>query len=158
AAARGRAGAGSLAEALDAEGVATPEGIAMALARRYNLPFADISRTAVPPEVADLVPGRTLQRVGPVPMAVTGALLEGAVADAGDTHGIEELRLATRYAIDLCVASRDDISAEVARIARMSEFNEAQSVLDEIAYSSDEDEEDLEADDGVSDAPLVRLV
>ncbi len=158
AAARGRAGAGSLAEALDAEGVATPDGIAMALARRYNLPFADISRTAVPPEVSDLVPVRTLQRVGAVPIAVNGDRLQVAVSNPGDIHGIDELRLATRYAIDLCVASRDDISAEVARISRMSEFNEAQSVLDEIAYSSDEDEEDLEADDGVSDAPLVRLV
>ena len=40
----------------------------------------------------------------------------------------------------------------------MSEFSEAQSVLDEIAYVSDDDEEELEAEDGVSDAPLVRLV
>ena len=158
AAARGRAGTGSLAEALESEGVALPEGVAMALARRYNLPFADISRTAVPPEVAELVPVRTLQRVGAVPIAITGDRLKVAVANPGDIHGIDELRLATRYAIDLCVASRDDISVEVARIARMSEFNEAQSVLDEIAYTSDEDEEDLEAEDGVSDAPLVRLV
>ena len=158
AAARGRAGTGSLAEALDAEGVATPEGVAMALARRYNLPFVDISRTAVPPEVAELVPVRTLQRVCAVPIAASGDRLQVAVANPGDIHGIDELRLATRYAIDLSVASRDDISAEVARIARMSEFNEAQSVLDEIAYSSDDEDEDLEADDGVSDAPLVRLV
>ncbi len=158
AAARGRAGTGSLAEALESEGVAIPEGVAMALARRYNLPFADISRTAVPPEVAELVPVRTLQRVGAVPIAIAGDRLKVAVANPGDIHGIDELRLATRYAIDLCVASRDDISVEVARIARMSEFNEAQSVLDEIAYTSEDDEEDLEAEDGVSDAPLVRLV
>jgi type IV pilus assembly protein PilB len=158
AAARGRAGTGSLAEALEAEGVAQPDGVAMALARRYNLPYADISRAAVSPEVAELVPVRTLQRVGAVPLAIVGDRLRVAIANPADIHGIDELRLATRYAIDLCVASREDIAAEVARIARMSEFNEAQSVLDEIAYTSDEDEEDLEAEDGVSDAPLVRLV
>jgi type IV pilus assembly protein PilB len=158
AAARGRAGAGSLAEALDAEGVALPEGIGMALARRYSLPYVDISRAAVAPDIADLVPVRTLQRVGAVPIGLSGDRLRVAVANPGDIHGIDELRLATRYAIDLCVSSREDIASEVARISRMSEFNEAQSVLDEIAYVSDEDEEDLEAEDGVSDAPLVRLV
>jgi type IV pilus assembly protein PilB len=158
ASARGRAGTGSFAEALEAEGVAQAEGIGMALARRYNLPYVDISRSAVAPEIAELVPVRTLQRVVAVPIGLVDDRLRVAVANPGDIHGIDELRLATRYAIDLCVSSRDDITAEVARLARMSEFNEAQSVLDEIAYVSDEDEEDLEAEDGVSDAPLVRLV
>jgi type IV pilus assembly protein PilB len=158
AAARGRAGTGSLAEALEAEGVAQPEGVGMALARRYNLPYVDISRSAVSPEIAELVPVRTLQRVGAVPIGLVDDRLRVAVANPGDIHGIDELRLATRYAIDLCVSSREDIFAEVTRIARMSEFNEAQSVLDEITYVSDEAEEDLEAEDGVSDAPLVRLV
>ena len=156
--ARGRAGTGSFAEALDAEGVAVPEGVGMALARRYNLQYVDISRSAVAPEIGELVPVRTLQRVGAVPIGLVDDRLRVAVANPGDIHGIDELRLATRYAIDLCVSSREDIAAEVARLARMSEFNEAQSVLDEIAYVSDEDEEDLEAEDGVSDAPLVRLV
>src|SRR5262249_28738452 len=79
------------------------------------------------------------------------------VANPGDIHGIDELRLATKYAVDLCVSSREDILTEIGRIARLSEFQEAQSALDEIAYDS-EDEEDLEAEDGGSDAPLVRLV
>jgi type IV pilus assembly protein PilB len=158
AAARGRASAGGLAEALEAEGVAQPEGIAMALARRYNLPFVDISRAAISPDLADLVPVRTLQRVCAIPLSLTGDRLQVAVANPGDIHGVDELRLATRYAIDLCVASRDDIITEVGRLSRLTEFNEAQSVLDEIAYTSEEDEDDLEADDGVSDAPLVRLV
>jgi type IV pilus assembly protein PilB len=158
ASARGRAGTGSFAEALEAEGIAMPEGVGMALARRYNLPYVDISRSAVGPDIAELVPVRTLQRVGAVPIGLVDDRLRVAVANPGDIHGIDELRLATRYAIDLCVSSREDIASEVSRIARMSEFNEAQSVLDEIAYVSDEDEEDLEAEDGVSDAPLVRLV
>ena len=158
AAARGRAGTGSFAEALEAEGIAVPEGVGMALARRYNLEYVDISRSAVPPDIAELVPVRTLQRVGAVPIGLVDDRLRVAVANPGDIHGIDELRLATKYAIDLCVSSREDIAQEVTRIARMSEFGEAQSVLDEIAFVSDEDEEELEAEDGVSDAPLVRLV
>ncbi len=42
AAARGRAGSGSLAQALLEEGHAKPEGIARALARRHGLPSVDL--------------------------------------------------------------------------------------------------------------------
>ena len=42
AAARGRAGRGSLAQALVDEGLASPEGVARARAERYHLPFVDI--------------------------------------------------------------------------------------------------------------------
>src|SRR5581483_9541735 len=128
------------------------------LARLHGVPYVDIARTVVPPDLAGLVPARVLQKVVAVPIALVDDRLKVAVANPADFHGIDELQLATRYAVDVCVASREDILAEVARIARLSEFNETQSVLDEIVVTSDEDEEDLEADDGVSDAPLVRLV
>ncbi len=158
AAARGRAGVETLAKALEQEGVAQPEGIAMALARAHGYPYVDIARTVVPPEIAELVPARVLQKVVAVPIALVGDRLKVAVADPSDISAIDELRLATRYGVDICVASREDILAEVARIARLSELSETQSVLDEIVVTSEEDEEDLEADDGVSEAPLVRLV
>ena len=47
AAARGRAGAGSLAEALRDEGYAQPEGVARSLARRHDLPFIDLQAERV---------------------------------------------------------------------------------------------------------------
>ena len=49
AAARGRAGAGSLAEALRDEGYAQPDGIARSLARRHDLPFIDLQSERVSP-------------------------------------------------------------------------------------------------------------
>ena len=54
-------------------------------------------------------------------------------------------------------ASREDIIVELERLARQSEVTETQSALDELEVV-EEDEDDLEVDDGVSDAPLVRLV
>src|SRR5216683_4822174 len=47
AAARGRAGTGSLAQALADEGVAKADGIAAALARRYDLPLAELGVSAL---------------------------------------------------------------------------------------------------------------
>src|SRR2546423_2214373 len=76
-------------------------------------------------------------------------------------HGIDELRLATRYPLELAVAPRDDILAEIRRLVRASEAFGARAILEEEQAAIEEAEEevdDLEADDGISDAPLVRLV
>jgi type IV pilus assembly protein PilB len=157
AAVRGRAGTGSLAEAIRAEGFAQADGIARSLARRHGLPYIDLQKERVSPDAAELVPLRTLQRVIAIPVARTGDRLRVAIADPGNIHGIDELRLATRYQVDLGVASREDILSELERRARQSEVMETQSALDEFDVV-EEAEDDLEVDDGVSDAPLVRLV
>jgi type IV pilus assembly protein PilB len=101
-----------------------------------------------------------LERVAAIPYAIDGDVLRVAVADPGNVHGIDELRIATRLTIELAVATRDDIEAEIRRLVRSSEAFGARAALDEEQAQFEEDEEldDLEVDDGVSDAPLVRLV
>jgi type IV pilus assembly protein PilB len=156
AAARGRAGIAGLAQALQDEGCAQPEGVARSLARRYGLPFIDLSDERASPSASELIALKTLQRVVAVPVSRTDDRLRVAVADPANIHGIDELRLATRHTVDIGVASREEILAELERIARQSEAMETQSALDDVEVVDDED--DLEVDDGVSDAPLVRLV
>ncbi len=157
AAARGRAGTGSLAEAIRDEGYALAEGIARSLARRHSLPFLDLQEERVSPDAAELIPLLTLQRAIAIPVSRVDQRLKVAIADPGHIHGIDELRLATRYQIDLVVASREDILTELEKRARQSEVMETQSALDDFEVV-EEGEDDLEVDDGVSDAPLVRLV
>ena len=156
AAARGRAGIAGLAEALQDEGIANPTGVARSLARRYALPFHDIEEERPSPSAAELIPLKSLQRVVAIPVSRTDDRLRVAVADPANIHGIDELRLATRYTVDIVVANREEILAELDRIARRSEAMETQSTLDDMEVVDEED--DLEVDDGVSDAPLVRLV
>jgi type IV pilus assembly protein PilB len=156
ASALGRAGTGDLAEALRAEGLVVANDVARSLARRFELPYVDITEERVSPDAAEMVPLRTLQRVVAVPVAVLNGRLRVAIADPANIHGIDELRVAARVPIDLAVANPEEILAELDRIARQSEVMETQSALDEIEVVDDED--DLEVDDGVSDAPLVRLV
>ena len=156
AAARGRAGIGGLAQALQDEGHAHPDGVARSLARRYGLPFIDLTEDRASPSASELISLKTLQRVVAVPVSRTDDRLRVAVADPANIHGIDELRLATRYTVDIAVGNREEILAELDRIARQGEAMDAQSALDDVEVVEEED--DLEADDGVSDAPLVRLV
>ena len=83
-----------------------------------------------------------------------------AIADPGNIQGIDELRLATRYPLELGVAARDDILVELRRLSRASEaFGARAAVEEELELEVEEEEvDDLEVDDGISDAPLVRLV
>ena len=156
AAARGRAGIGGLAQALQDEGWAHPDGVARSLARRYGFPFIDLADERASPSASELIPLKTLQRVVAVPVSRTDDRLRVAIADPQNIHGIDELRLATRYTVEIGVANREEILAELERLARQNEAMETQSALDDVEVVDDED--DLEVDDGVSDAPLVRLV
>jgi type IV pilus assembly protein PilB len=156
AAARGRAGIVGMAQALQDEGCVHPDGVARALARRYGFPFIDLGEERASPSAAELIPLKTLQRVVAVPVSRTDNQLRVAVADPKNIHGIDELRLATRYTVEIGVANREEILAELERLARQSEAMETQSALDDVEVVDEDD--DLEVDDGVSDAPLVRLV
>jgi type IV pilus assembly protein PilB len=159
---RGRAGPnGSIAQAIVDEGVASGEGIARMLAARHQLPLVDLPLTGVDPEAAKVVPLHVLERIVALPYAIENGYLRVAVADPANIHGIDELRLATRYPLELAVAPRDDILAEIRRLVRASEAFGARAILEsEEAVVEEEVEEadDLEAEDGISDAPLVRLV
>jgi type IV pilus assembly protein PilB len=156
---RGSAGQGSLAEAIVSEGFAASEGVARMLAGRFHLPLVDLAVTGVNQEAANAVALHVLERLTAIPYELTGGVLKIAIADPSDLHAIDELRLATPHQTELAVASREDILVEVKRLSRASEAFGARAVLEEEAAAYEEEEvDDLEAEDGISDAPLVRLV
>jgi type IV pilus assembly protein PilB len=145
---KGRAGqGGSIAQALVEEGLASSDGVARILAARSGMPLVELGLIGVAVEA--------------VPYALKDGTLSVAVGDPTNVQQLDELRLATRYAIDLGIASREDILAELKRLARASGASAARLAVEEelVAEAEEADEgDDLEADDGISDAPLVRLV
>jgi type IV pilus assembly protein PilB len=158
--ARGRAPqSGSLSSALVEEGVASSEGIARILATRHRLPLVDLAFTGVDPTAAKEMQLHVLERVVAMPYAFENDVLKIAVADPANLHGIDELRLATRFPLELGIASREEILAEIRKLARASEaFGARAAVAEEMEVEAEEEVTDLEVDDGVSDVPLVRLV
>ena len=98
----------SVTQALMDEGVAAADGVARMLAVRHHLPLVDLPSVGVSLDAAQLIPTQTLERSAAVPYAVEGEVLKVAVADPGNLHAIDELRLATKLSLDLGVASDDD--------------------------------------------------
>jgi type IV pilus assembly protein PilB len=155
---RGRTATGTpVTQALIDEGVASSAGVARMLAVRHHLAIVDLPAVGVALDATQLIPVQTLERSVAIPYALDGDVLKVAVADPGNLHAIDELRLATKYPLELGVASRDDILAELQRLVRTAEA--IGSVVEvELDDGIDESSDDLEADDGISDGPLVRLV
>jgi type IV pilus assembly protein PilB len=156
---RSAAGMGSFAHALVEQNVASSEGLARTLAARYQMPLVDLPLVGVSDEAGAAVPLHVLERLVAMPYALEDGTLRIAVADPGNIQGIDELRLATRYPLEIGVAARDDILVEIRRLARASEAFGARAAIEEELAEEEEDEtDDLEVEDGISDAPLVRLV
>jgi type IV pilus assembly protein PilB len=162
--ARGRARqTGSLANALIEEGVATSEGIARMLSATHQMPLIDLDLSGVEEDAVKEVPLHVLERVVALPFAFVDGVLRVAVADPGNLHGIDELRLATRHQLELGIASRESILHWIRKQVRASEaFGSRALAEDEEEFLAEEaaaeDVTDLEIEDGVSDVPLVRLV
>jgi type IV pilus assembly protein PilB len=100
-----------------------------------------------------------LERAVAIPYKLADDRLYVAVADPTNVQAIDELRIATRHALEIAVAPAEDIEVELRRLVRATEaWERAALVEDELEEEEAEESDDLEADDGVSDAPLVRLV
>jgi type IV pilus assembly protein PilB len=175
--ARSRAGTGSLAQAIMDERLSSTSELlvpgprvdpqapavddeAKTLAERHHLPYVDLS-TGVQKLAAESIPAHVLKRAQAIPYQIDGNRLRIAVADPTNVQAIDELRLATRYSLEIGVAPKEEIELELKRLERASEAWERAALVEEEFDLGAEDEEegdDLEADDGVSDAPLVRLV
>ena len=154
---RGAARQGAtIAEALVSEGLASSEGVARMLAARHRLPLVDLRLTGVSAEASTHMPVRTLRRAVALPYRLEGDILHVALSDPQNVQAIDELRLATRYQLSLGVAARDEITAELDRLDRVSDA--VIETLDDEEDGPDDAVADLEEEDGVSDGPIVRIV
>ena len=169
AAARSRAGTGSIADALVDEGLAQPApetppaaatgSLGRIQADHSHLPTVDLAAEGVDKAASQSIPTHVLERAVAIPYKLEDNRLYVAVADPTNVQAIDELRIATRHALEIGVAPREDIELELKRIVRATEaWERAALVEDELEETEESDSDDLEADDGVSDAPLVRLV
>jgi type IV pilus assembly protein PilB len=154
------AAGGTFADALVEEGFASSLGVARSLAEQYHLPLVDLAIAGVDAGAAKLIPLAVLERVCAIPFASDGKTIKVAITNPQDVRGLDELKFATRLNVVFHVAARSDVLTELRRLGRAAEAMNA-TFLDTIVIGGDDDEDgqdDLEADDGISDAPLVRLV
>ncbi len=129
-----------------------------AIAELHHVPLVDLRSERIDMGAVDTIPLHVLVRTKALPYRFVGDRLQIAVADPGDLQVVDELRLATRHPIELAVAAPEDLEFELRRLTRSSEFSARAAMLDEDLPLEDDETADLEADDGISEAPPIRLV
>jgi type IV pilus assembly protein PilB len=127
-------------------------------AEGHELPPVDLPAVGVDPDAVKAIAFPVLNRVVAIPFAAGDGVLKVAIANPQDVRALDELRLGTRQTVEFHVAAEEDILAELRRLARAAGAMNA--AFDEMVTLESEEAaaDDLEADDGISDAPLVRLV
>jgi len=155
-----REGSGSsFSEALIDGGYASALGVARKLAEQYHLPLVDLAVAGVDAAASKVISLAVLERVCAIPFSTDGATVKVAITDPSDVRGLDELRLATRLKVEFFIAAKNDVLTEIRRLSRAAEAMNAAYIGDIAGVTDDtESEDDLEAEDGISDAPLVRLV
>jgi type IV pilus assembly protein PilB len=158
---RTKALGGSFSQALVDEGLASSLGIARTLAEQYYLPLVDLAVTGIDADAEKMIPLAVLERATALPFAFEDGTLRIAITDPQNVRALDELRLATRHSVAFHVAAEADVLAEIRRMSRASGALNAVLIEDAVAdaaFGEVDEGDDLEADDGISDAPLVRLV
>jgi type IV pilus assembly protein PilB len=153
-------------EGLAAPGVDTPppspigaRGLRQVGTDHSHLPQVDLASEGVDRNAAGQIPTHVLERAVAIPYKLEDDRLYVAISDPTNVQAVDELRIATRYTLQIGVAPAEDIELELRRIVRATEaWERAALVEDELVEEEVDEEDDLEAEDGVSDAPLVRLV
>ena len=87
--ARRAAGAGSLAQALLDEGLATGDGVARVIADRHRLPFVDLLAQEIQPEAVEQIALAVLERAVALPYRLDGNTLYVAIADPGNIAAVD---------------------------------------------------------------------
>ncbi|HVL90559.1 MAG TPA: ATPase, T2SS/T4P/T4SS family [Actinomycetota bacterium] len=145
-------------------GVVSEEGLAHALSMQLGIPFVDLTSVAVDPDLLQLIPRRTADRLGVVPVDRTEAGILIAMADPTDVVALDDVRVTARAgtiraAVATQSAVRDAIdrfySLDSATTDVVNRLGEAADVEVVVATAPEEPVEDL-ASSGQA-APIVRL-
>src|SRR6266545_4526464 len=139
----------------EAEGDAQPNATPLQPAFAVN-PVAELVADVI--EATGILPPDKLAFVRD--KARSGSFAQ-ALIDEGLAAGATIARaIASQYNLPV-VAIVEDIEGEIRRLSRAAEAFGARAILEEDAddfEDQEEEQDDLEADDGISEAPLVRLV
>jgi type IV pilus assembly protein PilB len=137
-------------------GVLDERNLAATVADQLGLPLADLSRQAPEPEALKLLPEAVARRLRAIPLRITAAGLEIALADPGPKIRVELARAAGREVI-LLVAPASDVERAIDSFYRALTGIESEVEAFQLAESSRQVEPVVQQT-VTAEAPVVKVV
>src|SRR5690606_5029102 len=151
-----RAGGGRLEDTLVQSGKISPDMLARSLAMQLGFPFIE-EGVQVDPYAVSLVPEATARRYTAMPIRLEGNTLVVAMKDPRHVFALDDIQLITGREIQPAVATEETLTRLLTRFYRdgadMDEL--ARAVVEEVAGSTEAEEEDTSA---IDDNALVKVV
>jgi MSHA biogenesis protein MshE len=129
------------------------------LARHLNVPFVDLRQAQVDREVVKLLPEPLARRYRALVLQQDARGLLIGMADPTDLHAYDELQARLKQPIRLALVGESDFLKAIDGIYRRTEeiATLAEAVREDLR-EGDVDIEQLQADEGSPDAPVLRLL
>ena len=141
------------------------EKLMMFLSKQYGVPYVDLTRFDIDPNIIKLIPADVAQKYQIMPINRTGATVTVAMVDPSNVFAIDDVKFMTGYNVEPVVATEAGIKGAIGRYYSMS------SAIEKVMTSIEEDEKSVgvihEQEDKVDvaklkaeveDAPVVKLV
>jgi type IV pilus assembly protein PilB len=115
----------------------TPEQVAEALARSYDIPFARISPRLVDPAVVAILPRAFLDKHAVLPLFVVEGMLTLAMAEPANLFLLDEVRRLSGYNVQVVAATARDIEATLQAYLPNEKVFVVDEIVDELSGPAD---------------------
>jgi type IV pilus assembly protein PilB len=142
---------------LIAQGWLKEDQLFKVLEEQYEIPYIDINTIYIDPKVPKLISEILARKHMSIPIRIDKNKLTIAMVDPLDIIAKDDIRITTGLEIDVVISAQQDIARAINRYYDSSEKAE-RAVEDFKSQAGYEDEEAIEEDADVTNAPMVRLV
>jgi type IV pilus assembly protein PilB len=150
-----------IGEALVENGFVTENDIMIALSHQLGIPTVSLNGVQIPDEIIGLISGTVLRKHRMVPIDFYEGNMNVillAMADPMDMDAVDDFTMITSLQVEPVLALPKEIMITVDRFFGDDETMAAAKKYAEERKAIEEASKDLEADDGISDSPIVQIV
>ncbi len=157
-------GGGKLIDILVRTGLITEKEVLSILSGEVKIPFLNLSKYKLKPELAVLVPEKLARKHHVVPISKIGNTLTIAMLDPFDVFAMDDLMLYTRQKIEAVISTKKEIDDALHQL--YSREAESMSKIAEAVTSTPESIEFIKGDEDLggggetegAEAPIVKMV
>lgn len=154
---------GSLGKILIDQGYVSQQALMVIMSEQLNIPPIDLSKYKIDKELTKIIPEKIARHYSLVPISKLGSVLTVATSDPLNVFAIDDLKMMTKYKIDLVIATENDVKDAI-NTAYGIHAQEISKIIEEIEASDVEvveEEEHLDVSEITAEsekAPIVTMV
>ena len=122
---------GNLKDILIKEGFVRERDLITALSRELFIPYLELSKYRIDPNVAQLLPEKVARQYKVVALSKIGNVLSVAMSDPLNIFAVDDLKIVTGYDIDIVLAGEKDIVRALDKIFSSSAGENITNVVEE---------------------------